>query len=77
MTKIKLPPIRSTGGKHSSFTDDELRARDLQIAAAVLEAAADFCTDDYHTSNGWGITTADRRCAYGIRALQVEHDETT
>lgn len=42
------------------------------IRNAVLEEAADFCDEPYPTSNGFGVTAEDRRCAAGIRALKSE-----
>lgn len=48
-------------------------ARDLEVARVVLEAAASFCDDEYHTGDGWGTTAADRRCAAGIRTLEISH----
>ena len=75
---IPLPPLPPCPDDTYDWSEDEkdaLRARDLEVARVVLEAAANFCDDEYHTGDGWGTTTADRRCAAGIRALEVKHAE--
>lgn len=46
--------------------------RDQKIAAAVIEAASERCTNFYKTPDGWGITAADSRCAQVIRALDID-----
>lgn len=74
MTKIKLP-------SSPLFIDtaEKLRARDIQVARFVLEAAAKVCeqpvdeiqiTDtDSHLCYMDGI-----ECAEEIRALEISHD---
>ena len=72
MSAIKLPPLPNF--RDWPYTHEELRARDLEVARVVLEAAANFCDDEYRTPDGWGTTAADRRCAAGIRALEFKHE---
>ena len=89
-TPILLPPlpalaestvymwVRHESGRYDSLPVDILaliRARDLEVARLLLEGAANFCTDEYHTGDGWGTTTYDRRCAAGILNLEVKHHE--
>jgi hypothetical protein len=75
MTAITLPPTGIHPDEFVCRSDTQLRARDLEVARLVLESAANFCTDEYHTPDGWGTTTADRRCAAGILKLEVKHHE--
>jgi hypothetical protein len=46
------------------FTADQLRARDIEVARLVLEAAADWCKGRGH------LVTADV-----LRSLEVRHHE--
>ena len=65
MTKIPLPPLPQfhTHGP-VALNPEGIRARDLEVARVVLEAAAQACFPAY-----W----ADE-CADEIRKLKVSHD---
>ena len=72
MTAIKLPsppvPVRGFfGALHRGYivpiTETDLRARDLEVARVVLEAAAKVC--DRYTEGQW--------LAEQIRALEFKH----
>jgi len=82
MTKIVLPPLPD------DLDPDEIcaefaRARDLEVARAVLEAAAKFCDTtlrDCYASKGFSaqseamLFAVCMDSAVGIRALEVGHD---
>ena len=85
MADIKLPalPELNWTASHKDIggpikwvvTTDQLRARDLEVARCVLEAAAKACI----AHDLIGIPTvyeiaAIRKCANAIRALEVSHD---
>ena len=64
---ITLPPLPEPVNKHGFNciqTLDQLRARDIEVARLVLEAAADFMKME-----GFG------GYAIAIRALEVRHHE--
>jgi hypothetical protein len=67
MTDIKLPPMMSHPECHTYvWTDAEkaaIRARDLEVAKLVLEAAAVVAEKYFHTTT-----------AKVIRALEIDHD---
>lgn len=73
--KITPPPTFPSG---KWFTDPELRARDLEVARVVLEAAAVTAWTHYmDTCKKRGIAPADCEhwlVATPIRALEVHHD---
>lgn len=63
---IKLPPLPDTdcqGIHFDGYSPETLRARDLEVAKAVLEAAAVVAEKYFHTTT-----------AKVIRALEVSHD---
>jgi hypothetical protein len=74
MTTITLPPLPCVGDL-AFMTPEELRARDLEVARAVLEGAALKCEGERRL----GID--DERAYYGdlmaeaIRELEVKHHE--
>lgn len=88
---ITLPPLPEPVNKHGFNciqTLDQLRARDLEVARAVLEAAANVCAqrenavEEMHgkqqpgTEAFWmtaGVTSASKRNAANIRALEFTH----
>ena len=61
---ITLPPLPEPSGYDDRHTEAQLRARDLEIARLVLEAAADWCKGRGH------LVTADV-----LRSLEVRHHE--
>lgn len=105
MIKIKLPPLPKPHGEvlvydfnakpnapvlyQDIFTADQLRARDLEVARLVLEAAALVCDEvavdatsekrmKFLTVQGKavyeGMYGGAINCAGGIRALEISHD---
>ena len=62
---IKLPPLPSIRGWPHSH--EELRARDLEVARVVLEAAAQVCENPGPYWDWDDFTNA-------VRALEVKHD---
>jgi hypothetical protein len=70
MTTILLPPLPlphfgAPWNPPMVFTEDQLRARDLEVAKAVLEGAAKVC----------GRYSEGQWFASSIRALEVKHHE--
>ena len=87
MTDITLPPIPPIA--EWPLFPDALRARDLEVARVVLEAAAKVCDETavdatsekrmkFLTVQGKaiyeGMYGGAINCACGIRALEVSHD---
>lgn len=71
MADIKLPPIPPVA--EWPLFPDALRARDIEVAKVVLEAAAKAC----EVQNPTGSINQEwmrERCANAIRALDVSHD---
>jgi hypothetical protein len=66
MTTITLPPLpeRETDGLRHWYTADQLRARDLEVARVVLDAAIS------RARIYGGINTSE-----ALRALEVKHHE--
>ena len=60
---IKLPPLPNF--RDWPYRHEELRARDLEVARVVLEAAAKVC--DRYTEGQW--------LAEQIRTLELKHHE--
>lgn len=83
---IPLPPLpdpliqhRATFATIIGYTADQLRARDLEVARVVLEAAAKVCEATYQEhKNGRFVTLPQfdggADCADAIRALEFTHD---
>lgn len=74
---IKLPPMMSHPECHTYvWTDQEkaaIRARDIEVARLVLEAAAKVCevqSDTGSINQQW----MRERCAEAIRNLEISHD---
>lgn len=79
MTTIKLPPLPEP--EHEEFTDDctfwspegwsreQLRARDIEVAKCVLEAAAQAASPDDSYQDEWFRAKTD--AVNRIRALEV------
>ena len=61
---IKLPPLPKLSANKHYYTADQLRARDLEVARCVLEAAAEEC------ESMWGGRSS---MSDAIRALEVSH----
>jgi hypothetical protein len=91
MTIITLPPLPKPVGKilyagpyhhirqtEGAFDADQLRARDLEVAKAVLEGAANL-TKRWGESHGEGVTVnaqnMGRKVANNILAVEVKHHE--
>ena len=85
MTTIKLPPLpaplraRIFDGMASVYSPDQVRARDLEVAKCVLEAAAkafEAEVDTWDEMRKRGYSGAIRRKgATAIRALEFKHHE--
>ena len=69
MSTIKLPPLpeRETDGLRSWWTADQVRARDLEVAKCVLEAAAQVCENPGPYWDWDDFTNA-------VRALEFKHE---
>jgi hypothetical protein len=67
MTTITLPPLpkRETDGLRHWWTADQLRARDLEVAKAVLEGASLACVH---------LAQADA-VAHLLSKIEVKHHE--
>lgn len=89
MSTIKLPPLpaplraRIFDGMASVYSPDQLRARDLEVAKAVLEAAAKVLTEHQipvgNSAAGemacrWTYD-ALKECRDDIRNLEFKHHE--
>ena len=86
MTDIKLPalpqptPIKTEfGGTVLAYGADQLRARDIEVARVVLEAAAKVLSATYlERQDGVYVELPSfdggKDCASAIRALEVSHD---
>ena len=73
---ITLPPLPEPVNKHGFNciqTLDQLRARDLEVARLVLEAAAQAAQPDDSYRDEWFCAKAD--AVKRIRALEVRHHE--
>ena len=93
MTDIKLPAraesavkLHGKRGKQLSpeamsfYTAQELRARDIEVARVVLEAAAKVCEAEYQEfKNGRFVYLPQfdggQDCADAIRALEITHHD--
>lgn len=86
--KIKLPPLPEDDIEHDGYgklykyghSDAQLRARDLEVVRAVLEAAAKECESRsrYHPADTpieRAMLAESKYCAYDIRALEFKHHE--
>lgn len=87
---ITLPPLPGDWECGRFFDPEELRARDLEVAKVVLEAAAKVCdavAEDADSAKRKPLLTANgvllyegqwggaSNCGSGIRALEVSHAE--
>ncbi len=74
-TPILLPPLPDEFLMHPTqgecYTADQLRARDLETARAVLEAVKDACAP----SGPWHHYETASECRAKIDALKVKHYE--
>jgi hypothetical protein len=78
MTKITLPPLPDFAvNALPKVQVDLLLARDLEVARAVLEGAAQMAdryhTGDWHSDDDTGSEVASWLAAQ-FRALEVSHD---
>ena len=76
---IKLPPLPDHLNTQWPYLPHQLRARDIEVARCVLEAAAKVCEATYQEyKNGRFITLPQfdggADCSDAIRALKVSHD---
>jgi hypothetical protein len=62
---IKLPPLPDHLNTQWPYLPHQLRARDIEVARAVLEAAAAAVSDGY-------LGRIDPVCAAIIRAMKIE-----
>ena len=89
LPKLPEPDFTFSDGEGSCYYAETLRARDLEVARVVLEAAASVCdatavdaTSEkrmkFLTVQGKaiyeGMYGGAINCACGIRALEVSHD---
>lgn len=65
---ITLPPLPEPLGYDDRHTEDQLRARDLEVARLVLEAAA-------QSAELWHANGIEVEIAREIRALEVRHHD--
>jgi hypothetical protein len=86
MTTITLPPLPlphfgAPWNPPMVFTEDQLRARDLEVARLVLEEAAKLCRKEAaasvigHTRKAVWQAEVAGRCAAAVDALEVKHHE--
>jgi hypothetical protein len=68
MADIKLPPMPIPEGNFDIVSCDDIRARDLEVARAALEAAAFVVLGNKHRN------ATDLELAHAIRKLKVSHD---
>ena len=75
ITLPPLPKVDHDAGWHRQYTADQLRARDIEVARLVLEAAAKLCKGERL------LGLDDERAYYGelmvdaIRKMEVRHHE--
>ena len=78
MADIKLPPLpkllpRADGWTYlNAYTEVQLRARDIEVARCVLEAAAKAAGPDDSYQDEWFRAKTD--AVNRICALEVKHD---
>lgn len=81
MSAIKLPPLpepsirrtRPDGKRLEWYSADQLRARDLAVAAAVIEACAAVCDNEWDgDADTYEASVAYNECADAIRAINLE-----
>jgi hypothetical protein len=83
---IKLPRIPDHLNAQWPYLPHQLRARDIEVARAVLEAAAQVCEDEAWTHKAIAVRTQSAvtntkaiqasNCADAIRALKIEGETT-
>jgi hypothetical protein len=88
---IKLPPLPDHLNAQWPYLPSQLRARDIEVARAVLEAAAEVCVAEATdaASDGrkpflilsgaklyQGMHDGATLCAAAIRALRIEGETT-
>ena len=69
-----LPPMTHYGGTATVVSPEWLRARDLEVARVVLEAAADIVDDNAAYCSGQTAAIL-RSNADAIRKMEVRHHE--
>jgi ABC-type branched-subunit amino acid transport system ATPase component len=77
---MNLPPLPKPHAVSNNlwysrlYTADQLRARDLEVAKAVLEEAAKLCLDEsavaYYENERSMATYLERK----IRAMEIKHE---
>jgi hypothetical protein len=70
---ITLPPLPEPSGYDDRHTEAQLRARDIEVARLVLEAAAQAAGPEDSYQDRWFAAKAD--AVKRIRALEVRHHE--
>jgi hypothetical protein len=88
MTAITLPPLPPTDKILKIANDidgnieyvhyynsDTLRARDIEVAQAVLEGAAKVCNDLWDLRDDERARMHAAKCAAAIHTLEVKHHE--
>lgn len=68
MNKVVLPPLP----KFPLHMQETFRARDLEVARVVLEAAAKVC--EHWSNRNHVYVNGALRCGKDIRALEVRHE---
>lgn len=73
---LPLPHFGAPWNPPLLFTEEQLRARDLEVAMAVLEGAAQAYEAETYTWVAWPQAGAARRKgSKAIRTLEVKHHE--
>jgi hypothetical protein len=75
MTTITLPPLPVPETWDKRYTPDQLRARDIEVAQAVLEGAAKVCNDLWDLRDDERARMHAAKCAAAIHTLEVKHHE--
>jgi len=75
-----LPPMTHYGGTATVVSPEWLRARDLEVARVVLEAAGDAVKRHnsgmvYTAAMAGHVAAVKHDCLAAIRALEVKHHE--
>lgn len=73
--KIKLPPLPIGEDCYEVMSWGDIRARDLEVARVVLEAAAKY-VEELPCACCWpeGSDSVAEEFSAGIRALEISHD---
>lgn len=75
LPKLPEPDFTFSDGEGSCYYAETLRARDIEVAKAVLEAAAKY-VEELPCACCWpeGSDSVAEEFSAGIRALEISHD---